>query len=179
MTIQPADIVHRLSAPAAASGSSVAQPSPSASLGKFVSTTALVDNTLHNLFPAVDGAAAATGVVRYLCLFVCNTAAELLTAAKVRLLSQQPGGATVAIGVDPTAASALNSGSPQAVTVASMTTAPAGVAFAMPLLEADALSLGNLAANTCRAIWLRLTMPADGTAMAPDDAVYEVFGETT
>jgi hypothetical protein len=152
---------------------------PSASLGKFVSTTALVDATLHNLFPAVDGSQAGTGIVRYLCVFICNTAAELLSAVKVRLLSQRAGGASVALGIDPTAASSLSSGIAQAVEAASITTAPAGVAFSAPLAEADALVVGNLAANSCRAIWLRLTMPADASAMAQDDAVYEVFGETS
>lgn len=179
MTIAPIQIAHRLSAPGASSGNSAAQGTPSASLGKFISTTALIDGALHNLFPAVSGTEAGTGVVRYLCVFIANTAAELLTAAKVRLLTQRAGGASIAIGIDPTAASALASGSPQALTIASITTAPAGVAFSSPLAEADALALGDIAAGFCRAIWLRLTMLAEGSAMAADDAVYEVFGETT
>jgi hypothetical protein len=46
--------------------------------------------------------------------------------------SEVAGGASIAIGPDPTAASALGSATAQAVTIANATTAPAGVTFTAP-----------------------------------------------
>lgn len=179
MPIVAADIQHRLSTATATEGDADPQPSPSASLGRHVSTTSLVNGTLHNLFPKVGSADAAAGVTRYLCVFIYNAHATLpLNNATIRLAAQNEVGAFLAVGVDPMAASPVDDPEPQALEVASITTAPAGVEFSAPTISTYALDLGDIPAGYVKAVWFRLRVEPDAPAVSVDEAAYIVAGQT-
>lgn len=86
-------------------------------------------------------------------------------------------GATEAIGLDTTAASAIGSASAQALEVANESTAPSGVSFSSPTTKSTGLSLGDLGPGECRAVWVRRTCANNG-AFASDGFTLRVEGDT-
>lgn len=176
MAIIASDIVSKLSTTSGSAGNTTAGV-VGASLGKYISTTVITDGT-NTLFPDITGAENAASQVDYACVFVHNAHASLtLQGAKVYLSAEAAGGAAAAIGVDPTAASAVGSSSAQAVTIASDTAAPAGVTFTAPTTSGTALSLGDIAAGQVRAFWVRRTA-ANTSPVASDGVTWTVFGDT-
>ena len=176
MPITATDVEARLSTQTGSAGDSTAS-TPAESIGKWMSTTELPDASLGNLFRTITAAEAATGIVLYRCIFVTNThATGTWEQVKFWLLSQIAGGGTVAIGLDPAGAVAGNSGSAQAAAPADEETAPSGVTFSAPTSIDDALSLGDIAAGECYALWFRLTVPADVEALARDNCIFRVRG---
>jgi hypothetical protein len=97
---------------------------PATSLGGYISTSAITDNTINNLFPDITGDQNAGYQVDYRCVFLKNTNGSglALQASVLWVTGQVAGGANVLIGVDPTPASALGSSSPQAVTIGTANT---------------------------------------------------------
>lgn len=179
MPVATADILVKLSAPSATAGNATAQPDPNASLGKYMSSTQLVDATSDNLFDDVTGNESAAGLTEYRCLFVHNShATSTMTATKVWLQSEVALGGTIAIGVDTTAASAAGSSSQQALNPANDTTAPSGVTFSSPTNEAGAISLGDLAPGQVRAFWVRRTVAASTAALANDGVTFRIKADT-
>lgn len=177
MPIAAGDVLRKLSV-AAAAGNTTAQPDPNASLGDQVSTTQLTNATLNNLFDDVTGDENAASDVEYRCLFIHNNHATLAYQnVVVYLQSETAGGASVAIGVDTTAASAVGSGAQQALIVANENTAPAGVTFSSPTTKAGGISVGTLAAGQVRAIWVRRTA-ANSAALDLDGVVLAIEGDT-
>ena len=177
MALATTDIKHRLSTTAGAAGNSTAQGAPTSSLGKYISTTDLVDATVENLFANVSVVDAGTGKEYYLCLFAYNAhGSQSWQNAVVWLQSQLAGGGDAYVGVDPTAASAVGSASAQAVQIANINTAPAGVTFANPTTLETALSLGTVPAGYCKAFWFKLVVAADALAQNLDNALYELVG---
>lgn len=178
MAIVSADIKMRLSTTAGAAGNTLAQADPNASLGKYISTTDLVDNTLNNLYDNISGDENAASTVDYRCLFIYNSHGSLtLQTPKVWLSAEVSGGASVAIGLDTNAASAVGAAPAQALTIVNETTAPAGVSFSSPTDKASGLSLGDLDAGECRAIWVRRTA-ANSAALNSDGATIMIQGDT-
>jgi hypothetical protein len=176
MPIASSDILVKFSV-AAAAGNTTAG-TPAGSLGDQISTTQLTDNSLHNLFDAVGGDENAASEAEYRCIFLHNAHATLtFTNVKVFLSSETAGGASIAIGVDPTAASAIGAGVAQALTIANEDTAPVGVAFSAPTTIGAAIVIGDLAPGQCRAIWVRRTA-ANTAALAGDGVVLRVQGES-
>lgn len=176
MPVAAADMLYKLSVVAAAGNTTVS--TPNSSLGDQISTTQITDNTLNNLFDDVAGDENAASESEYRCFFIHNAHATLsATNIRVYLLSEVSGGASLAIGVDPTAASAIGSGSAQAVTVADENTAPAGVAFTSPTTVGSAINVGDLAPGQCRAVWVRRTA-ANSAALANDGGVFRVVWES-
>lgn len=172
MPIASTDIAYKLSVTTGSAGNSTAG-TPAGSLGKYISTTSIVDATADNLFDDISGAENAASDVEYRCFFLHNAHATLTALnAVVYISAQVAGGASVQIGVDPTAASAIGSSSAQAVTVADEQTAPAGVAFSAPTTAATGLALGDIPAGSCRAVWVKRTaantgaVDADGATIA-------------
>ena len=148
------------------------------SLGKYISTTQITDNTLNNLFDNISGDENANSVVDYRCIFVHNAHASLTWQAPVVwLLSEVAGGASIMIGVDPTAASAIGSAGAQAVQVANETTAPAGVSFSAPTTQGAALALGDIAPGQCKAIWVRRAA-ANSAALSNDGVTLRFQGNS-
>lgn len=176
MAIVASDIVLKLSTTSGSAGNTTAGV-VGASLGKYVSTTPIPGGT-NDLFPNITGAENAASQVDYACVFVHNTHGSLtLQQAKVYVSAEQAGGASVAIGVDPTAASAVGASSAQAVTIVSDTTLPAGVTFSTPTTTGAALSLGDIGPGQVRAFWVRRTA-ANTAPLANDGATFTVFGDT-
>lgn len=177
MPILPSELEWRLSV-ASGPGGSAAQPDPNLSLGGFASSTQLASATLHNLFDRITGEENVASDAEYRCLLLHNADTALtLTAPRVWVSGQTTGGASGAIGVDPTAASPLASASAQALSVAGEDTAPAGVVFSAPTTKASGLSLGNLGPGQVKAIWVRRTA-ANTPALAGDGVTVNVEGDT-
>lgn len=178
MPITSSDILFKLSTKTGSAGNSQAQGNPNNSLGKYISTTAIVDNTLNNLFDNISGDENAASAVDYRCFFVHNAHGTLTLLGAVAWISAEvAGGASIAIGVDPAAASAIGSSSAQAAEIASETVAPAGVTFSSPTTKGAGISLGDIPPGQCRAIWVRRTA-ANSAPLDNDGATIRVEGDT-
>lgn len=179
MAIASTDLLFKLSTTAGSAGNSTAQGSPNSSLGKYISTTQITDATLNNLFDDISGDENAANTVDYRCFFVHNAHASLTWLAPfVWIYSEVAGGASVAIGLDPAGVTAIGSSSAQAATIATETTAPAGVSFSSPTTKGAGLSLANIPAGSCAAIWVRRTA-ANSSALNNDGCTIRVEGDTT
>lgn len=177
MAITSTDIKFKFSVKTGSAGNSTAG-SAAGSLGKYISTTEITDATLNNLFDDVTGDENAASDVEYRCIFVHNAHGSLtLQGAVVWLSAEVAGGAAAAIAVDGVAASAIGDSSAQADEVANESTAPSGESFSAPTSKGTGLSIGDLDAGECRAIWVRRT--AANTAALDDDGVtIRVEGDT-
>jgi hypothetical protein len=175
--IQNTDVLLKLATTAGVAGNANAS-TPNASLGKYISTTQITDAILNNLFDNISGAENAASTVDYRCIFIHNAHATLTWQSVVAyLLSEVAGGASIAIGVDPTAASAIGSASAQAVTIANETTAPAGVTFTAPTTLGAGIAIGDIAPGQCRAIWVRRTA-AVSAALSNDGVTLRLQGNS-
>ncbi len=177
MAITASDILVKLSVKTGSAGNSTSS-TPAASLGKYISTTQISGTALNNLFDDITGQENFDSDVEYRCIFVHNAHASLtLQNAVVYISSQVSGGAVAAIGVDATAASAVGASGAQAVDVATEQDAPSGVSFSAPSTRGTGLSLGNLAAGTVKAVWVRRTA-ANTVALDNDGLSIVVSGDT-
>ena len=177
MPIASSDIKLKFSVKAGAAGNSQAG-TPAASLGKYISTTEITDNSLHNLFDQISGDENAASDAEYRCIFVHNAHGALsLDNVKVYISAEVAGGAAIAIGVDPAAASAIGAAGAQAAEIADENTAPAGVVFTAPVTIGTALAMGNIPAGQCKALWIRRTA-ANTAGMSNDGATLRFQGES-
>lgn len=130
------------------------------------------------MFDDITGDENANLQVDYRCIFIHNNNGSLtLLSPVIWIPSQVAGGANVAIGVDPTAASAIGSSSPQAITIATTTTTPAGVTFSAPSSFATGLPLGDIPAGQCKAFWFQRTA-TNSPALNNDGVTIQVQGDT-
>jgi hypothetical protein len=157
MSILTSDLKFLYSAPAATAGNQLSQSNPTASLGKFVSTTVWVGGTLNDLFGLLSGNANALRQVDYRCLFIANKNGSLTWQAPVLWLPSQVAGNNIAIGVDPAPAALLAAMTAQAAVISQPTGTPAGVTFSAPSDQGSGLALGDIPAGYCRAFWVRRT----------------------
>ena len=179
MPIVTADIKTMLSIPGATVGFTDAQPDKDDSLGEFMSTTEWLGGTLHDLFDPVTAQENIDLTVDYRCVFIHNTHATLtFIDCKVWIQSEVAGGADIAIGVDPAAASAEDAVVAQAAVIATEEDVPAGVAFTSPVDDTTAVAVGDIGPGECRALWIRRT-PNNTPAVANDGGVLRIRGETT
>jgi len=178
MPITTSDIHYKLSVPSATQGGQSAQSNVNASLGKWCSTTDIVDATLNNLFDDISGDENAAQESEYRCIFIHNAHATLTWQNVVVWISNETaGGANISIGLDTTAASSYTSTSQQALVVADENTAPSGVSFSSPTSKATGLSIGNLPAGYVKAIWVKRTA-TNSQAMSNDSVTLCCEGET-
>ena len=180
MPIISGDIKIKLSTKSGSAGNSLAQANVNASIGKYISTTELVTDTLNNLFDNVTGAENAASSPEYRCVFVHNSHGSLsLENAAIYISAQVSGGTDVAIAIDNVAASAIGSSSAQAFAATDSSTSPGGSAgsFSSPSSSGAALSLGNIPAGFCKAVWIRRTAANTG-ALDSDGSTFIVFGDT-
>jgi len=176
--ITSGEILLKRSVTTGSAGNSVAQADPNASLGKYISTTAWAGGSLNDLYDDVSGAENAASTVDYRCIFVHNSnAANALQNAVVWLSAEVSGGTNIAVGADTTAASALGNASAQALTIASETTAPAGVTFSSPTTAGTGVSLGNIPVGNVKAFWIRRTA-TNSAALSADGVTLTVTGDT-
>lgn len=171
MAITASDILFKLSVKTGSAGNSTAQGDVNASLGKYISTTQITTNILNNLFDDISGTENAASTVDYRCIFIHNAHASLTMLSTVVYLSAEvSGGASIAIAIDDVAASAIGSASAQADQITNETTAPSSVgAFSSPTTSGTGLSLGDIPAGQCRAVWIRRT--AANTSAKDSDGV--------
>jgi hypothetical protein len=178
MPIASSDIKIRLSTTAGAAGNTTAQANPNLSLGKYMSTTDFIDATDNNIFDDISGDENSAGTIDYRCLFVYNSHGTLtLQGTKLWVPSEVAGGASVAIGLDTTAASSAGSAVAQALTIANETTAPVGVTFSTPTTKAAGLTVGDLGPGQCRAFWVKRTANNTGAVNA-DGFSFSLEGDT-
>lgn len=178
MAITATDILFKFSV-VAANGDSTAGTA-AGSLGDQISTTAITDATLQNLFDKVSGDDNAGSVVDYRCMFVHNAHATLAwEAPKVWIQSETASGASVDIGLDPIGVTVKGlAGSPQAATIANENTAPAGVTFSHPTTKAGTtLVVADVPAGSVFAVWIK-RMPANTGAVDVDGAIIKCEGDT-
>lgn len=177
MAIAASDVLYKYSIKTGAAGNSTASAAGT-SLGKYISTTQ-ASTGANGLFDDISAAENAASTVDYRCIFVHNNHGSLTAQSVVVYLSSETGGgASIAIAIDDLAASAIGSASAQADEIANETTAPgAGVgSFSSPTTAGTGLSLGNIAAGSCRAFWVRRT--AANTAAQADGVIIEISFET-
>ena len=170
MAITATDILFKFSVVAAAGNTTAG--TAATSLGDQISTTQITDATLNNLFDDVSGDENAASNIEYRCIFVHYAHATLTWQTVVVWLSAEvSGGATCEIAIDDLAASAIGAAVAQADVIADEDTAPgAGVGtFSAPTTKATGLSLGNIAAGYCRAIWIKRS--ATNSAALDNDGV--------
>ena len=177
MPVLDSEILLKLSTVAGAAGNAGAG-TPGASLGKYISTTQVVSGDANDLFLDVTGTENAASQIDYQCVFVhnSNATADMIGAA-IYIVSQVASGTSFAIGVDPTAISAIGASPAQAVQVASDITAPLGVTFSNPTTEGTALALGDIGPGECKAFWVRRTAANTGS-VANDGGVIEIVADT-
>lgn len=174
MPIAGSDIIFRLSVKTGAAGDSTAS-TPAASLGKYVSTTAITAATVGNLFDDVSGADAAAGDIEYRCFFVLNNHATLTaTSLSLTINSETSGGGSIQTASDNIATSAKGSASAQADQITNEDTAPTGVSA----FGTGALSLGDIAPGQVKAVWLKRTVGAGASAVNPDGVVLRATFDT-
>lgn len=179
MSVVAGDVHVRGSVTAGAAGNSTAPPAAGGNLGKYIPNADSVDNVLNNLFPDTTGAENAASQVDYQCIFLYNANGVNTWIGVVAWISTEvAGGDSIAIGVDPTASSAVGSAAAQAVQVANKNTAPAGVAFSSPTTQASGIAVGDIPAGQVKAIWIRRTA-ANTSALANDGATLSYAGDTT
>lgn len=178
MPIIDTDLLLKLSIKTGSAGNSLAQSDVNASLGKYISTTEVTDAVINNLFDDVTGDENAASDVEYRCVFIHNNHGSLQWISPVVWISAEvSGGASVAIGIDTNAASAVGSSSAQAVEVTNESTAPAGVSFSSPTTKGAGLSLGSMNAGQVRAVWVRRTAANNG-AVNNDGATLRFEGDS-
>lgn len=174
--ITDAELKHRYTVATGPGGSTAG--TGAGSLGGFASSTEIPDAAADTLWDAISGDENAASEAEYRCEVRHNTnAANVLQAPKAWISSEVAGGANIAIGVDPTAASAYTSASAQTVSVANENTAPAGVTFSSPTTKTAGLALGDIGINQVKGLWWRRTATNSG-AMTTDGAVVTIEGDT-
>lgn len=180
MPISSSDIKIRLSTKSGSAGNSLSQGNVNNSLGKYISTTDIVNSTLNNLFDDISGSENAASTVDYRCVFVYNAHPTLTwTGVKIYLSAEGVGGANISIAIDDIVASVVGDTSAQAAEIANETTAPTGVgSFSAPTTTGAALSIGDLPAGKCRAVWVKRTA-TNSAAVDSDSVDLTCFGDTS
>lgn len=143
---------------------------PLASLGGVRSTTQV---TLSTLFDTVSGAEGTAGDTEYRCVYVRNEAAQTLFGAVVFVPTNS---ANPAVDIDIGLGTSAVNGTEQ--TVANESTAPTSVTFSQPTTKGTGLSIGDMAANDFKAVWIRRTVGAGASATDSDTATITFAGDT-
>ena len=148
---------------------------PNASLGGAISTTELVDNTLHNLFAKVSGAEALAGSVKYRGIYIKNTNGTLTYEDALAYIATQTTSTDTSAKI-----SVANEGKSASMqTIVNENTAPSGEVFVIADGVANGLSIGSLAPAEYWGVWIERTVTAGATAFGADQLVLGVRGETT
>lgn len=177
MAITATDILYKLSV-TTGPGNSTVQGNPNASLGEFMSSTQITDATDNNLFDDISGDENAASDVEYRCFFVHNNHGSLTwQAVKVWLSSEVAGGANAAIALDGTGVVDATSASAQAEEIPDESTAPSGESFSSPTTKGTGLTIGDIPAGSCQAIWVRRTA-TNSAAQAADGVTIRCEGDT-
>jgi hypothetical protein len=176
--ITAADIHFRGSTTAGAAGNSTAYGGVDTGLGKYATSNDLADATLNAMFSDATGAENAASTIHYQCQFIYNAnGANALQSPFAWLSAEVAGGATIAIGADTTATSAVGAAPAQGLTIANRTTAPAGVTFSAPTTFGTGVALSSIPAGNVKGLWYRRTL-ANTAALNADGVTVSVQGDT-
>lgn len=147
---------------------------PDASLGGVKSSTELTDNTTHNLWDVVSSAESSAGDTEYRCIYIHNGHGSLtLQNAAVYIDTNTPSTDTeIQIGLGTSAIDGTEQ------TIANESTAPTSVTFSTAAGSGNALSIGNLAAGSHKAIWIRRVVTASASAANDDSYILAYTGDT-
>ncbi len=152
---------------------------PNDSLGGAISSTELVDNTLHNLFAKVSAAEALAGSTKYRGIYIKNENGHTLTLQDVitYIESQTTSGDTsIEIAVAAEAADV------EMATIPNENTAPASVApdgFTALTGTSNGRIVGDLDDGSYRGLWIKRIVTAGATAYGDDTCEIGTRGETT
>ena len=174
------EILTRFTISTNVAGNSTPNSTPGTFLGGHVTSNTWAGGGTNDVFPDITGAQNAANQVDYAGLAVHNSnAANAYQSAVIYVASDDGLGASIALGVDPTAATAVGaaSGVPQLVTIANSTTAPAGVTFSAPTTAATGIALGNIPVANVRGFWIRRTA-ANTAARSGDTFTLGISGDT-
>jgi len=152
---------------------------PNQSLGGQISNTEIQDGQLNNLWDDVSGEEAENGDTEYRCIYVKNTHSSLTLKNAVVWISQETLSEDdeVDIGLDPAGVGdGINTG--VATTIPNESTAPSGVTFSHPTSKASGLSIGDIPAGQCQAIWIRRTVNTGASAYNNNSYKLKIEGET-
>jgi hypothetical protein len=168
MVIVSGDIVYRLSGGAANANVNL-------SLGGAMSSVAIVDNTLNNLWDDVSGDEGSAGDTEYRCFYVLNNHGTLTLQNAVIWISSNTssGDDEVDIALDGGGLNATAEGP-----VANESTAPSGESFTHPTTKATGLSLSSIPAGQKYAVWVRRTVTASASAADNDTYSIQVDGDS-
>lgn len=150
------------------------------SLGGEMSSVAITNNVLQNLFDNVSPSERASGTIEYRCFYYVNThATETLTDAIVYVTANTPATDTaMAIGLDP-AGVGDGSSTGVAATIPDETTAPYGVTFSAAPDAGSGLSVGDLEPGEAFAVWVRRTVDAGALPATGDNVTLRITGSPT
>lgn len=179
MPIVSTDIIYRLSTTAGTAGNTVVAGAPGTSLGKYMSTSSILDGVTDNVFPDITGDENAASNIDYQCVFVYNSNATLtLQNAVIWLAAEIVGGANVAIALDSVGAVAAGSTAAQATTITgkNVTPSPVGV-FSSPTTKAAGLLIGNLNPGQVYAVWIRRSA-TNSPSQSSDGVTLRIEGDT-
>jgi len=138
---------------------------PNASLGGVMSTTtAVTDNTTHNLFDQVSGTESLAGDTEYRGVYLLNNHGSLTAQNTHVYISSNTGSADTTIDIA-LAGEGVNA---TMETIVNENTAPAGESFTAPTTYATGLDMGNLTFGQRYGLWIRRTVTASAAAVNDD-----------
>lgn len=176
--IVAADIKTHYTTTAGAAGNSTANTTVGTFLGKYAASSLWAGGSLNDLFADITGAQNAASQVDYAGIAVEDgNASNAYANAVAYIAAETAGGASVALGADTTAASALGSATAQLLTIASSTTAPAGVSFSSPTTAATGVALGTIPVGNVKGLWIRRSA-ANTSALSSDGFTLGLSGDT-
>ena len=151
---------------------------PDLALGGAISSTEVVDDSLHNLFDKTLGTESTAGDTEYRCIYIKNTHASLeLELSKVWISTNTTTPSDII-----TIALAGEGQDSTAETIANENTAPSGETFSNPTSYSGGLSLDDggtgLPAGSSHAIWVKRTVAAGQVAVDNVTFVLSVQGDT-
>ena len=168
MPVLESDIVPKLTTKSGSAGATLTS-TPAASLGKYVSITNVdLSTILNNIIRDITAAESAAGITIYRAIAIQNNSGtDSWTPTAWLPAGASSGGVSVAIGVDPAAASDKDSASAQGAEIANETTAPVGVTFSSPTTSGGAISLGAIAVDFVKFLWIRVTVTPGSGPISP------------
>jgi hypothetical protein len=145
---------------------------PNACLGGVMSTTtAITNDSLHNLFDLVTGAESSPGDTEYRGIYILNNHGSL-TAKNVRVYISTDSLSDIDIAL---AGEGLNA---TMETIADESTAPAGESFTHPTTYAGGLAPADIPFGQRYGLWLRRTIAASQGAQTPYSMTLNVDCDT-
>ena len=144
------------------------------SLGGAITENEVPSSGTNIIFDNVDASEAESGDVEYRCIYIKNThPSDTLYDARVFIAQDTVSeDDEIDIGLD----SAGKNGT--ATSIADESTAPSGVTFSHPTTYDDGLQLGDLGPGEYYAIWIRRTVNAGASALANNNYMIKVQGQT-